>query len=833
MRATKLRTMRNLLAESTIAVAIAIAAPALIPSPAAAATATFYAGPNGTGGACTQTSPCSLQSALSAANADGDTVYLASGQYGSASSPTNYTITHAITIAGVPGTNSRGLPNRPELVSSSGPILTVDSPTGTVTLQDLTLDNLTSGNALVLQSPTNVDRVSAQSNDTACLVEADAVVRDSVCATPSGYAAIDVEENTAAMTVTLRNDTIVQNGYDYGLYAQSLYGSLTVNVSNTIIFSRNISLSAFASEPSASTSINIDHSNYNGSPSALLIGNGSYGATALNAGAGNQTHATPVFRDLGSGDYQEAAGSPTIDAGAPSVDNGTLGLDGNPRTYGSAPDIGAYEYVPAPTPTTGDAQPSLTGATLSGTVNPNGIETHYWVDYWPQTTGGAQTQETAPIDAGSGTAAIPASVQITGLQPNTTYDYEFVAASGGGVVTDTSGMRSFTTTTAPPVASTGTASNIDETTATVAGTVTANGLAGTYEVQYGTSPTSLTGTSSAGSVGVGTAPQTVSAALTGLQPATTYYYRLVARNADGPSVNTAVQHLTTLTPPEISAAAVNALTATSARLSATIDPQGRDTSYRFEYRAAGSTGAYSTAAGSVVHAGAPQTVSAVLTGLAPATEYQWQIVATHGSAGAVTVSLTGAPFQTSVAAPPPASAPPALTSTAPPMTSTTPPTASTPTPMLGSQSGSPTSMPSPSSVSDHARPSITKLRLVSLAERSPRLTIEYRDSEAGRTTFVLLRVLPGVRHGRSCVAPPRHAGGHSRRCTRLVKVRGPFSRADLAGENRFSLRVGGLATGSYVLVVTPRSSTGAAGPAHSVRFRVPATARRAARRRHR
>ncbi|MHB1569942.1 MAG: hypothetical protein ACYC0H_12120, partial [Solirubrobacteraceae bacterium] len=254
------KTMRKLFLESAIAIVIAV--PALVPSTAAAAATTFYASPFGNGIACTQATPCSLQSALSAANSDGDTVYLASGEYGFANSATNYTITHAITIAGVPGTNGRGQSNRPEIFSDAGPIIRVDSPTGTVTLQDLTLDNSGSGNALRLKSPANVDRVMAQSNDTACYVGSDAVVlRDSVCATQSGYAALDVEENTAAMTATLRNDTIVQNGYDYGLYAQSLYGSLTVNVSNTIIFSRNISLSAFASAQSASTTINIDHSN--------------------------------------------------------------------------------------------------------------------------------------------------------------------------------------------------------------------------------------------------------------------------------------------------------------------------------------------------------------------------------------------------------------------------------------------------------------------------------------------------------------------------------------------------------------------------------------------
>ncbi len=813
MSSTKLAKAKRWLFGSVVAVVVG--AGALAPVAASAATTAFYAGPDGTGSACTQASPCSLQTALTDANSDGDTVYLASGLYGFANTATSYTITHAITIAGVPGLNAYGQPNRPEIFSNgSGPIIGINDPSGTVTLRDLTLNDLGSGNALSIASAANVDRVDAQSAGSPCYVSADAVLlQDSVCASQNGFSALSIQENQGSMTVTLRNDTISQADTNYGLYASALFGPLTVNVSNTIIASGNVSISAFASTATASTTINIDHSNYNGSPAALLIGNGSAGPTALNTGAGNQTATPPVFRDAANFDFHEASSSPTINAGSAQVAGGTLGLDGNPRNYGSAPDIGAYQYVPAPSVTTGAAQPGENSAVAGGTVNPNGIDTHYWIFYWPQTTGVPQVQESAPVDAGSGTTGVSGTVNLTGLQPNTTYEYEIGAASGGGVV-DNGGMHSFTTTGVPTV-TTGVPTSIAETTATVTGTVAPNGLDSSYQVLYGTSPTSLTSTAVGGTAGISGAPETVSIPLTGLQPATTYYYRLVATNTDGVSTNTATQQLSTLVAPTLSSPAVTSITATSASLSATIDPQGSDTTYHFEYRPAGYQGAYSSTAPAVVHAGTAASVTATVAGLTAATDYQWRIVVTHGGAGAATVSLAGTQFRTSDAPPTPTT--PAGTTS---MSTTTSTGSSSSTPVTG-QIGVPATPRSGGSVllpprvwSLHVGPESTT------RGTEPDLRISYRSSFTGRTRFVLRRVLIGVRRGKRCIGTPGGDRGRDHLCTRLVTVRGGLSHPAQPGANRLTLRSGRLAPGSYVLVATPRNTSGVVGRPDVVRFRV-------------
>jgi hypothetical protein len=60
-------------------------------------------------------------------------------------------------------------------------------------------------------------------------------------------------------------------------------------------------------------------------------------------GGGNETAVDPLFVNAAAGDFHERQDSPTVDAGTPDADLGGLDLDGNARTQGPAPDIGAFE----------------------------------------------------------------------------------------------------------------------------------------------------------------------------------------------------------------------------------------------------------------------------------------------------------------------------------------------------------------------------------------------------------------------------------------------------------------------------------------------------------
>ena len=97
----------------------------------------------------------------------------------------------------------------------------------------------------------------------------------------------------------------------------------------------------------------------------------------------------------------------------------------------------------------------------------------------------------------------------------------------------------------PPTATTGSPSDLGQSSASLTGTVNPNGQATTYFFEYGTTTAYGTQTSPA-SVGSGTTPVGVHQSIVGLSPNTTYHYRLVAQSSAG-TTNGADQTLTTAT----------------------------------------------------------------------------------------------------------------------------------------------------------------------------------------------------------------------------------------------------------------------------------------------
>ncbi len=180
-------------------------------------------------------------------------------------------------------------------------------------------------------------------------------------------------------------------------------------------------------------------------------------------------------------------------------------------------------------PATGIGQ---TTATLNSTINPKGSSTSFHFLFG--TSSGSLTSTTADGDAGSGASTVSRSQTVSGLKPNTTYFFRVVATNDGG---PTSGsIRSFKTTALPPApkkpaVSTGAASSIGETGATLAGSVNPNGIATTWRFQYGTS--AAYGFTTPLVAATGASPRSVSRALTLLSPDTTYHYRLVATSSAG------------------------------------------------------------------------------------------------------------------------------------------------------------------------------------------------------------------------------------------------------------------------------------------------------------
>lgn len=201
-------------------------------------------------------------------------------------------------------------------------------------------------------------------------------------------------------------------------------------------------------------------------------------------------------------------------------------------TTGS-PSSATVTITEPPLATTGAATNVTTsGATLNGTVNANAAATTYYFQYGTSTSYGSQTSSQS---AGSGTNDQSVSAAVSGLTAGTTYHFRIVATNADGTTFGSDATFTTPSSAGPPSVSTGPATSVKPTGATVTGTVDPSGQATTYHFDYGTS-TAYGHTTASTSAGSGTTNQSVSATLSGLVPNTTYHYRIVATNASGTTV---------------------------------------------------------------------------------------------------------------------------------------------------------------------------------------------------------------------------------------------------------------------------------------------------------
>ena len=186
--------------------------------------------------------------------------------------------------------------------------------------------------------------------------------------------------------------------------------------------------------------------------------------------------------------------------------------------------------------TSSNSSVASTGASVTGTVTPNGTPTTYWFEYGTTTSLGSKT---ATQQIGSGYYSFPAPTFIVGLKSNTTYYYRLVSNNSLG--TTYGATYSFTTNTNPvpkattPTVHTTNVSNTAQTTVSLNGQVNPNGWQTNYWFEYGKT-TKLGNTTSITSVDTSVSLTTlvnVSNPVTGLDPLTKYYFRLNAQNQFG------------------------------------------------------------------------------------------------------------------------------------------------------------------------------------------------------------------------------------------------------------------------------------------------------------
>jgi hypothetical protein len=261
----------------------------------------------------------------------------------------------------------------------------------------------------------------------------------------------------------------------------------------------------------------------------------------------------------------------------------------------------------------------LSEATLNGEVQPVGVEAKYYFEYGTTEAYGSRTPEAS---AGSGNAFVEVSAVLSGLQLGTIYHYRLVASSSRG--TTVGADQRFETHGGKPVVTTSHTRFVRYTEAGLGATVDAKGVPTTFYFEYGTTAAygHLTEEESLAEDGA----EEEGANISGLQPATTYHFRIVATNSYGTAYG-ADESFSTHKEPLVETGAPSAVGYETAALSGAINPRGTKTGYYFEY---GTSQAYGKETAEV-NAGLGTSeiqVAQTVSHLAQDTTYHFRLVAT-------------------------------------------------------------------------------------------------------------------------------------------------------------------------------------------------------------
>jgi len=204
--------------------------------------------------------------------------------------------------------------------------------------------------------------------------------------------------------------------------------------------------------------------------------------------------------------------------------NGNGASYGEDQTFVTPPSIPSLDDVSASAVT-------QTSAIIDASINPNNQVSTYRFDFGASSAYG-QVLPAPDTDIGSGYGDAVVGQALSRLTPDTTYHFRVIATNATGQTTGVD--ETFTTLPpTPPLVSTGMASGVTQSAATLSGTVDPQGVRSTYEFDLGTD----TGYGSRifGEAGAGSGARTFTTSLSGLASATTYHYRLLATNAFGTS----------------------------------------------------------------------------------------------------------------------------------------------------------------------------------------------------------------------------------------------------------------------------------------------------------
>jgi hypothetical protein len=290
-------------------------------------------------------------------------------------------------------------------------------------------------------------------------------------------------------------------------------------------------------------------------------------------------------------------------------------------------DVARFTSFVAPAVTTGGASEVTSGgASISGTVNPEGFATSSHFEFGIEPAYGGLSPD---VEAGAGSADVPAGYVLEGLQPNTTYHYRLTASNtlGSNVGED----ATFTTSPAPPLVDDQApfASGVTATTATLHATIDPRNSSTAYHFNYGTSTAYGSSAPTPDAQGGSAGEEAVSTQLAGLVPSTTYHFQVVADNGTGGPVTGEDQTFTTLPPqPVASTGAAAAITTSSAMLSGSANTVGLAGSYQFLITGVDTPGGGATIPQALPATNGATAVSDTITGLSPAAHYTYRLAVT-------------------------------------------------------------------------------------------------------------------------------------------------------------------------------------------------------------
>jgi sugar lactone lactonase YvrE len=202
---------------------------------------------------------------------------------------------------------------------------------------------------------------------------------------------------------------------------------------------------------------------------------------------------------------------------------------GGDRTFTTAP-------LPPEVTAIEPSDVTIDSVIFHGEVNPGSGATAYHFEYGLTESYG-QTLPNIGIGAGNAPVSVEQAPSAN-LTPNHTYHYRLVAINSGGEAKSLD--QTFRTLsngslpTTPPVLTTGPATAVTQTEATITGILFSEGLPTSYVLELGAAAGSYE-TRVFGNLAGEPGGATPTATFTNLQPGTTYHYRLVASNAAGTS----------------------------------------------------------------------------------------------------------------------------------------------------------------------------------------------------------------------------------------------------------------------------------------------------------